>query len=101
MAVRPFGKLRTGLAYNLGNFMRRLVLPEYMKHWTLTSLQTKLIKTGGRLVRHARRAVVSTCRGAGDQGNADRDIGTDQPASAGSWVAHLGRAGIGEGYGVG
>ena len=28
-----------------------------MKHWTLTSLQTRLIKTGGRLVRHARRMV--------------------------------------------
>ena len=45
------------LAYNLGNFMRRLVLPEDMNHWTLTSLQTRLIKTGGRLVRHARRLV--------------------------------------------
>jgi hypothetical protein len=45
------------LAYNLGNFMRRLALPEAMKHWSLTSLQTRLIKTGGRLVRHARRLV--------------------------------------------
>ena len=32
-------------------------MPEDMKHWTLTSLQTGLIKTGGRLVRHARRLV--------------------------------------------
>ena len=45
------------LAYNMGNFMRRLTLPEAMKHWSLTSLQTRLIKTGGRLVRHARRLV--------------------------------------------
>ena len=45
------------LAYNLGNFLRRLALPESMKHWSLTSLQTRLIKTGGRLVRHARRLV--------------------------------------------
>jgi hypothetical protein len=45
------------LAYNLGNLMRRLALPEAIKHWTLTSLQTRLIKTGGRLVRHARRLV--------------------------------------------
>ena len=45
------------LTYNLGNFMRRLVLSEDMKHWTLTSLQARLIKTGGRLVRHARRLV--------------------------------------------
>ena len=45
------------LAYNLGNSMRRLALPEAMKHWSLTSLQTRMIKTGGRLVRHARRLV--------------------------------------------
>ena len=49
------------LAYNLGNFLRRLVLPEELPdeemHWSLTSLQTRLIKTGGRLVRHARRLV--------------------------------------------
>ena len=37
--------------------MRRLVLSEDMKHWTLTSLQPTLIKTGGRLVRHAWRLV--------------------------------------------
>ena len=45
------------LAYNLGNFLRRLALPESIKRWSLTSVQTRLIKTGGRLVRHARRLV--------------------------------------------
>jgi hypothetical protein len=45
------------LAYNLGNFMRRLALPEAAKHWSLTSLQSRMIKTGGRLVRHARMLV--------------------------------------------
>jgi hypothetical protein len=45
------------LAYNMGNFMRRLALPEAVKHWSLRSLQAKLIKIGGRLVRHARRLV--------------------------------------------
>ena len=45
------------LAYNLDNFVKRLALPESLKHWTLTSLQTRLIKAGGRLVRHARRLV--------------------------------------------
>ncbi len=45
------------LAYNLGNFVRGLALPEAIKHWSLTSLQTRLIKAGGRLVRHARRLV--------------------------------------------
>ena len=45
------------LAYNLGNFLRRLCLPKAVKHWSLRSLQVKLIKIGGRLVRHARRLV--------------------------------------------
>ncbi len=45
------------LAYNLGNSMRRLALPESVKHWSLTSIQTRMIKTGGRLVRHARKLV--------------------------------------------
>ena len=30
---------------------------EAVKHWSLRSLQVKLIKIGGRLVRHARRLV--------------------------------------------
>ncbi len=32
------------LAYNLGNFLRRLVLPHPVKHWFLTSIREKLIK---------------------------------------------------------
>ena len=39
------------LAYNLGDFLRRLVLLESMKHWSLTSLQTRMIKTVAPLVR--------------------------------------------------
>jgi hypothetical protein len=42
------------LAYNLGNLCRRLGLPGGIKDWSLTSLQKRLIKTGGRLVKHAR-----------------------------------------------
>ena len=42
------------LAYNLGNLWRRLGLPHRIKSWSLTSLQHRLIKTGGRLVKHAR-----------------------------------------------
>lgn len=45
------------LAYNLGDFFRRLALPEAVKDWSLRSLQVKLVKIGGRLVRHARRLV--------------------------------------------
>jgi hypothetical protein len=45
------------LAYNLGNFLRRLGLPRAVKDWSLRSLQLKLIKIGGRVVRHARRII--------------------------------------------
>ena len=42
------------LAYNLGNLWRRLGLPRGIEHWSLTSLQQRLVTTGGRLVKHAR-----------------------------------------------
>lgn len=41
------------LAYNLGNLRRRLGLPHKIKSWSLTSLQGRLMKTGGRLAKHA------------------------------------------------
>ena len=34
------------LAYNLGNLWRRLVLPQRIGNWSLTSLQQRLVKTG-------------------------------------------------------
>jgi len=42
------------IAYNLGNLWRRLALPQRIGNWSLTSLQQRLVKTGGRLVKHAR-----------------------------------------------
>ena len=42
------------MAYNLGNFLRTLVLPEGIKHWSLRTIQLKMIKIGARLIRHAR-----------------------------------------------
>ena len=42
------------IAYNLGNLWRRLVLPNRIETWSLTSLQQRLVKTGGRLIKHAR-----------------------------------------------
>ena len=43
-----------GLAYNLGNFMRRLILPPKVKHWMLSSLREKLIKIGAKVIHHAK-----------------------------------------------
>jgi|TARA_B100000315_G_C14543155_1_gene571930 hypothetical protein len=42
------------LAYNLGNFLRRLALPRKVKHWSLTTLRAKLIKIGAKVVHHSR-----------------------------------------------
>jgi len=42
------------LAYNLGNFLRRLALPQSVKHWSLTTLREKLVKIGAKVVTHAR-----------------------------------------------
>jgi hypothetical protein len=38
----------------LGSLWRRLVLPQGIANWSLTSLQQRLVKTGGRLIKHAR-----------------------------------------------
>jgi len=42
------------IANNLGNLWRRLALPQRIRNWSLTSLQQRLVKTGGRLIKHAR-----------------------------------------------
>ena len=42
------------LAYNLGTFMRTLVLPEGVERWSLTTLRERLVKIGARVVSHGR-----------------------------------------------
>ena len=51
------------IAYNLGNLLRRLALPLTIQNWSLTSLQQRLFKTGGRLIRHARYFVLQLAEG--------------------------------------
>ena len=55
------------LAYNLGNFLRRLVLPRKIKHWSLRSLLVKLIKIGAKVVRHNRYTTFQMAAVAIDQ----------------------------------
>ncbi|PTN01129.1 DDE family transposase [Rhodovulum imhoffii] len=43
------------LAYNLGSFLKRADLPEEVTDWSLTSIQSRLIKIGARVVRHAHK----------------------------------------------
>jgi len=45
------------LAYNLGNFLRRLVLPGKVKHWSLRTLLVKVIKIGAKVLRHSRYVI--------------------------------------------
>ena len=45
------------LAYNLGNFLRRLALPRCVQHWTLTTMREKLVKIGAKVVTHARYVI--------------------------------------------
>jgi hypothetical protein len=42
------------LAYNLGNFLRTLAIPEAIEKWSLTSLREKLTKIGAKVVSHGR-----------------------------------------------
>src|SRR5215208_4682313 len=50
-AVRP--QLHA-LAYNLGNFLRTLALPDAVKQWSLTTLRERLVQIGAKIVRHGR-----------------------------------------------
>ena len=45
------------LAYNIGNFLRRLALPKSVKQWSLRTLRDKLIKIGAKVVTHSRYVV--------------------------------------------
>jgi hypothetical protein len=69
------------LAYNLGNFMRTLTLPEEVEQWSLTTLRDKLVKIGARIVRHGRYRVPAG-RGGGAASAVRRDPAPDRPAQA-------------------
>ena len=43
------------MAYTLGSFLKRAELPEEVADWSLTSIQSDLIKIRARVVRHARK----------------------------------------------
>ena len=45
------------LAYNLGNFMLTLALPDAVEQWTLTTLREELVKIGAKIGRHGRYIV--------------------------------------------
>lgn len=52
------------LAYNLASFLRTSATPKTFESWSLTSLRERLIKTGARMVRHARYSVFQMAEAA-------------------------------------
>lgn len=52
------------LAYNLANFLRRLALPKEVERWSLQTIKVRLVKTGARLVRHARQITMQMAEAA-------------------------------------
>ena len=65
------------LAYNLGNFLRRVALPPSVKHWTLTTLREKLVKIGGKVVHHARYVTFQLAEVAVPASAVPSDSGSD------------------------
>ena len=64
-------KVRLGLfvlAYNLGNFLRRLALPQEVSHWSLRSVQLKLIKIGAKVISNSRRTIFQMAEVAVSEG---------------------------------
>jgi hypothetical protein len=47
------------MAYNIGNFLRRLALPNQIKDWSLRTMREKLVKIGAKVVR--RRCLQAHC----------------------------------------
>jgi hypothetical protein len=63
LSLSGLGLGRGVITYNLGSRLRRLVLPVAIHSRSLTSLQQRLFKTGGRLIRHARYYILQLAEG--------------------------------------
>ena len=77
------------LAYNLGNFLRRLALPKPVQHWSLTTLREKLIKIGAKVTRHSKYVFVPTGRGGGDAELVRRDPRPHRAAGDSAAAGHV------------
>jgi len=70
------------IAYSLGNLLRRLVLRCAVQSWRLPSLQQRLFKTGGCLIRHARYFILQLA-----EGHLTWPLSADSPAHRATRVA--------------
>jgi len=62
------------LAYNRGNLWPRLALPKRIENGSLSSLQERLVKTGGRLIKHARSQGEGACLKTASSGRSSRVV---------------------------
>jgi Transposase DDE domain group 1 len=74
------------IAYNLGNLWRRLVLPKRIDKWSLTSLQQRLVKTGGRLVKQCPILMAPVSGESSDAPPLRVDGTADRGAARSHWV---------------
>ena len=71
------------IAYNLGNLWRRLVLPTKIDNWSLTSLQRRLVKTGGQ-AGEARPVLLAAIGGESSDAAVVRKHGAADRGAAGA-----------------
>ncbi len=78
------------IAYNLENLWRRLMLPQRIKRWSLTSLQQRLVKTGGRLTASETCALLlaALSRGAPHTAAFWQHAEDDRGAASAGWLAN-------------
>jgi hypothetical protein len=68
------------VAYNLGNLWRRLTLPGGIEDWSLTSLQQRVVKTGG--IGETRAVLLADTGGRPSDARTIRcDVATDRDAA--------------------
>jgi hypothetical protein len=76
------------IAYNLGNLWRQLALPKKIGNRSVTSLQHRLVKIGGRLVKHARYYWLLLAEGAPEPKAVRQHGEDDRGAGAAGRVAN-------------
>jgi hypothetical protein len=56
------------MAYNIGNFLRRLALPKSINDWSLQTMREELVKIGAKVVNHARYVTFQMAEGLVSKG---------------------------------
>ena len=69
------------LVYNLGNFMRTLVMPKAAEPWSLTSFREKLIKIGAKVVSRGHYVTFQMSEGGGAAADVPGNPVADRPAA--------------------